>query len=869
MFSFCSHSSRPPSAVFACTVSRGLGHNPFGMKHNLSASCLAASAFSLATLLAFPLAGAAAEREVAGRLRLVSETLYPHAPDQVHRLEDGRLLVYGAYPHGRPWEVELRDSPKHGHNSWADGYDVTEVWNPRIQRWEVTASLRGQSFGHRSVRLKDGRIALIGGGTFEQDVTSRKILLWDPLRENWYFQGPELKQSRLFHTATAMPDGRVLIAGGSKFTNVHHRNVMLRNRIPLASVEWFDGAAVTEGPALHTTRERHSAVVLPDGGVLVTGGAGGADGATPGDSTGDTHQPRLTVGRLPENRPKIDIWAYNTRALNSVEYLPPGGTAWQVLAPMRAARYSHVSLVRPDGRVVVIGGRELSGREITSVEIWDPVTKSWSDGPTLPNPLSEPSATLLGNGDMLVVGGANGQNAFLWRAQNSVWEPAGRAPTGLGFTTVLPIENNDALVMSGNRIYHWLSRPVSAPEKPEPYRLPALLPLRNGSILVAGGDTERVELFDPVSGQWRHRSPLPLVLAAPRAVELTDGHILLAGTDKNQTAHCFVGWLAEGRWEACPGFRPLVSAPVREVRPWPFVLEDGRVLLPVSRERVVLWSTGRDNMVVARLRRDNPNPFRAPDRSAGYSSHVSYKGPPAFSFEDPKDGEWRDATAAVLPSLGGSSALRLPDGKVLVSFSEGGLALWDAKAAEWQVLRDQRKQVSMGAPMVLLPDGCVLGWMHVQPKFVGPALGKPGFVLIDPRDLSLRQLHSLFVDVREGSLALLADGTAMVLGVDRSGYGVGAMRRYRASCQGVVPVDETVSAMPTGRGAVLRRLEPDEMPAAVNKAAVSTTAATGSPAGGNSDTASPVSAWWLWLLPFSLPLMILAMFMLLIRRPRD
>lgn len=827
--------------------------------------------FGLVACISLGLIAQATPEKGDRRFRVVSETLHWHAPDQLHRLEDGRLFVYGAHPHGRPWEVELRDSPSHGFVSWSEGYDVTEVWNPRGRRWEVTAPLPGGRFGHRSVRLKDGRIALIGGGTFDQDRTTRTVLLWDPVRESWNHQGPTLIQPRLFHTATVLPDGRVLIAGGSKFTNIHHQSAMLRNRIPLAGTEWLDGSAVSEGPALHTTRERHGAVVLPDGGVLVTGGAGGAEGAMPSDDAGDVRQPKVIVGRFPDNHPKARIWAYNTHALNSVEYLSPGGSSWQNMAPMRAARYSHVSLVRPDGRVVVIGGREQSGRDITGVEIWDPATQTWSDGPALPSALSNLSATLLGNGDILVVGAASGQNAYLWRAQGTTWEPAGRVPAGLGYTAVLPIDNNDALVMSGNIFYHWSSSPVSVPGKPESYRLPALLPLRNGSLLVAGGDSDRVELFDPLSGQWRNRTPLPLPLSVPRAVELADGRVLLAGTDKDRIPQCFVAELAEGRWEECKGFRSIVSTPVREMQPLPSVLEDGRVLLPLSHERAALWLPDRNTAVGVRLRRDNPNPVRTPEGTA-QTGIVTYKGPPAFSFEDPAGGEWRDATAAVLPSLSGSNALRLPDGKVLVSSATGILALWDAKAGEWQVLRDQRRQVSMGAPMVLLQDGCVLAWMSVQPKFVGPALGKPGFVLIDPRDLGLRQLHSLFVDVREGSLAALADGTVMLLGLDRAGYGAGTMRRYRASCQGVVPVQEEVSAMPTGRGAVLRRFETDELPGAARqaeKAATPGPAVGAATVDGNSHAPLPVPVWLLWLLPFSMPVMILAMFMLLIRRPQD
>jgi len=179
-------------------------------------------------------------------------------------LPDGRILVAGGI--SQPFDFF----------SSINGVASAELFDPATGLFSATTSdMTSARFGHTATLLSTGKILIAGGSVKVGGNTSLATAeIFDPATETFAATG-SMVMSRTFHTATPLNDGTVLVTGGDP------NNIMNVGGIsvgwapgPLASVELFDPASgtFTETGGLVAARENHTATLLIDGTVLVTGG---------------------------------------------------------------------------------------------------------------------------------------------------------------------------------------------------------------------------------------------------------------------------------------------------------------------------------------------------------------------------------------------------------------------------------------------------------------------------------------------------------------------------------------------------------------------------------------------------------------------
>lgn len=141
----------------------------------------------------------------------------------------------------------------------------SELYDPATGTSINTGSLGVARYSHRAILLPDGRVLVIGGlngSNNTQPLNSAE--LYDPASGTWTPTGG-LTSARRGSTATLLPNGKVIVAGGDNGTTV------------LSSAELYDPASGiwTPSGSLITPRSYHSATLLRDGQVLMAGGYDG------------------------------------------------------------------------------------------------------------------------------------------------------------------------------------------------------------------------------------------------------------------------------------------------------------------------------------------------------------------------------------------------------------------------------------------------------------------------------------------------------------------------------------------------------------------------------------------------------------------
>jgi Galactose oxidase, central domain/Kelch motif len=246
--------------------------------------------------------------------------------------------------------------------------------------WTPTGSLVTARSGHTATLLPNGKV-LVAGGSAGLFAATPGAELYDPASGTWTATG-SLNTGVYIGTATLLPNGMVLVTGsvGSVF---HPPLVALAELYDPASGTW----AATGVPV--TATRFHTATLLAGGRVLAVAGA------------------------------------------SAERYDPTSGT-WTATGSLATSRDFYTATLLLNGKVLVVGGYGTSG-PLASAELYDPASGTWSATGSLVTARDSHTATLLSNGKVLVAGGYGTSSplasAELYDPASGTWSATGSLDT--------------------------------------------------------------------------------------------------------------------------------------------------------------------------------------------------------------------------------------------------------------------------------------------------------------------------------------------------------------------------------------------------------------------------------------------------------
>ena len=324
--------------------------------------------------------------------------------------------------------------------------------------------------------LPDGR-ALITGG-FGPQGECRAAEIYD--RATRAFTVVPGFTARVYHTATLLGDGTVLIAGGLDCESWQTTD---RAQIFRPAQGTFGDAAV-----LRTPRAAHTATVLKDGRILIAGGVHiGPDGA---------------------------------ELLAAAELFDPAAGAFSTVGALGTARYVHGAARLDDGRVLVAGGSDGLGAPLASAELFDPVTGTFSAAGSMNAARLYLTLDTLAGGTVLATGGMGEEGVLAsteaFDARTNSFSPGPPTWTARAGHRAVVLQNGTLLLTGGagaeaSRTTEWYDPAAAAFRRLEDLSSPryfhAAARLADGSVLVAGGSsddgvTTAAEIFEWVAPPW-------------------------------------------------------------------------------------------------------------------------------------------------------------------------------------------------------------------------------------------------------------------------------------------------------------------------------------------------------------------------------
>jgi WD40 repeat protein len=506
--------------------------------------------------------------------------------------------------------------------------------------------------------LPNGLVLIAGGDPNTVQSGTASAELYNPLTRSYSATG-NMNVARAGATATLLPNGKVLIAGG--------RGPAAGPNAVLTSAELYDLATgnFTLTGSMSVGRQNHQATLLSNGKVLITGGYPG-----------------------PASLP------YPT-GTTSAEIYDPATGLFTPAGSMNVARANHAAVLLPSGKVLIVGGQSDPSTYLSSAELYDPAANTFAPTGSMATARRGLTASLLPSGTVLVAGGFNGTGTL---NSAEVYNPAADTFSATN-------------AMTTSRQFH------------------SAVVLPSGLVLLTQGFASSSELYNPVSGTFTQTGSQSTPRTGDAVALLPDGSVLDAGGTDNVTSN--VDSISEVYFPQQPPFGHSLfgstgsTGQIRKSRPTATVLPTGAVLL-----------AGGENF------------------STSFSSAELY---------NLVTGTFSPSAGTMSNQRAFPSATLLPNGKVLVAGGRDfALTAWSSAdlydpATDTFTPTGSMKVARVSQAATLLANGKVL-------VTGGEVVGSPTAELYDPAAASFSFTGSPTVARQRPTATLLPNGKVLVVG---------------------------------------------------------------------------------------------------------